>query len=424
MKKNIIMKKIIIIALLFVGILTTGYAQENILEARQMPIGTVITVKGIATNGSELGIIRYMQDATAGIAAYGSSVEDVNRGDSIIITGTLKEYNQLLEIDPVTNVEVLSTGNTLPNPILLTPNQISEIYEAMLIQINNVIFNDGGQTFTGNKKYTFTSNGEIGYIYVKNGQDIVGTIIPSAPVELTGLCSQYDYTNPNDGYQILPRNTDDIFIPSSIYFIDALSNIDFTQTTLAFEWNTNIEGTTEMYYGSTQELVTTNIVSVSGQSTSHSIGLSGLNAGEITWVQAFSVNESDTAKSAVVSFATISNSSGNMIAYFNSPVDISYSTGVDAVYLYEAIDDTLISYINRANYTIDFTIYNFNNSGISNISDALIAATERGVRVRVIGCGTTANLGINELIGTDVHVLIGPDEYNRDGIMHNKFVIF
>jgi len=106
----------------------------------------------------------------------------------------------------------LSTGNILPDPILLTPNQISETYEARLLQINNVIFNDGGQNFTGNKKYTFTSNGEIGYIYVKNGQDLVGTIIPSAPVELTGLCSQYDYTNPNDGYQVLPRDVDDIFI--------------------------------------------------------------------------------------------------------------------------------------------------------------------------------------------------------------------
>jgi len=74
MKTIINMKKIIITALLFVGILTTGYAQENILEAREMPIGTVVTVKGIATNGSELGIIRYMQDATAGIAAYGSAV--------------------------------------------------------------------------------------------------------------------------------------------------------------------------------------------------------------------------------------------------------------------------------------------------------------------------------------------------------------
>ena len=67
-----------------------------------MPIGTVVTVKGIVTNGAELGIIRYFQDNTAGIAAYGSLVTPIALGDSVTVTGTLKNYNQLLEIDPVT----------------------------------------------------------------------------------------------------------------------------------------------------------------------------------------------------------------------------------------------------------------------------------------------------------------------------------
>lgn len=418
------MKKIIIITLIITSFFSISYAQDNILEAREMPVGTVVTVKGIATNGSELGIIRYMQDATAGIAAYGSSVGTVNRGDSITVTGTLKIYNQLLEIDPISNVTVLSTGNTLPDPVVLTPIQLSESYEGQLVKIIDVVFNDGGQTFTGNNKYTFVANGETGYMYVKNGQDFVGTIIPSAPVELTAICSQFHYSNPNDGYQVLARDLNDIFIPSSIYFVDALANTNFTHTEFDFAWNTNIEGTTEMYYGPTAESVTANNISSGGGTVSHSINLSGLNPGEITWVQAFSVSGPDTAKSAVVPFATISNSSGDMKAYFNSPVDVSYSTGVDAIYLPETMDDTLISYIDRAQYTIDFTIYNFNNTGISNISDALKSAANRGVRVRVIGCGTTANLGIDELVGSAVHVLIGPDDSQRTGIMHNKFIIF
>jgi len=351
------MKKLIIITLIITGIFSISNAQNNILEARGMPVGTVVTVKGIATNGSELGIIRYLQDATAGIAAYGSAMGVVNRGDSITVTGTLKLYNQLLELDPITNVVVTSTGNTLPDPIVLTPIQLSEPYEGQLVKINEVVFNDGGQTFTGNKKYTFTSNGETGYIYVKNGQDFVGTIIPSAPVELTAICSQFDFSNPNEGYQALPRDLNDIFIPSSIYFIDALSNTDFTQNTFDFTWNTNIEGTTEMFYGPTAETVTSNYTYAEGMSENHNIDLSGLNPGEITWVQAFSVSGSDTAKSAIVPFATISNSSGDIKAYFNSLVDVSYSTGVDAIYLPETMDDTLISYINRAKYTIDFTIY-------------------------------------------------------------------
>jgi phosphatidylserine/phosphatidylglycerophosphate/cardiolipin synthase-like enzyme len=417
------MRKIVVSILFLISILPVSFAQSTILQARQMGEGAVVTVTGIVTNGSELGIIRYFQDNTAGIAAYGSAMGVVNRGDSISVTGTLKNYNQLLEIDPITNVTVLSTGNPVPTPILLTPVQLGETYEGQLVKVNDVMFNDAGQTFTGNKLYTFTANGETGYAYIKNGQDIVGAIIPSAPIELTAICSQFHYSNPNDGYQILPRDLNDIFIPSSIYLVDALTNTNFTKTSLDFTWTTNIEGTTEMFYGPTEESVTSNIIS-STNGTTHTINLTGLNAGEIKWVQAFSVNGADTAFSAVQSYATISNSSGNMIAYFNTPVDVSYSNGVDAIYLPQTIDDTLINYINRAKHTIDFTIYNFNNSGISNISDALIAASDRGVRVRVIGCGTTANLGIDELLGTSVHVLIGPNSSERTGIMHNKFVIF
>jgi phosphatidylserine/phosphatidylglycerophosphate/cardiolipin synthase-like enzyme len=418
------MKNSLFTLLLLFGIFTFGFAQNTILEARGMAIGTTVTVKGIATNGSEMDPIRYFQDATAGIAAYGSKVTGVQRGDSITVTGVLKNYNQLLEIDPVTTVVINSTGNPLPQPIVLTPNQIAEQYEGMLVKINHVTFSDAGQLFTGNTKYQFTANGQSGFIYVKNGQDMVGTVIPTGEVDLTALCSQFDYANPYGGYQLLPRDLNDISLTSSIYLTGTLVNTEFTNTSLSFLWETNIAGTTELFYGSTAESVTDNHTSVSGSSAGHQLELSNLNAGEITWVQAFSVSGNDTAKSAITSFATISNSSGKMIAYFNSPVDVSYSTGVDAIYLPQTIDDTLIAYINRAKYTIDFTIYNFNNNGISNISNALKAAANRGVRVRVIGCGTTANMGIDELLNSAVHVLIGPSSSQRTGIMHNKFIIF
>lgn len=418
------MKKTLMILSLLYAFLSSGYAQENILEARQMPVGSVVTVTGIATNGSEMGIIRYFQDETAGIAAYGSAISSVNRGDEITVTGTLKIYNQLLEIDPIASVEIISTGNPLPDPVIITPDQMTETYEGMLVQINNVLFNDAGLLFTGNNLYEFTASGETGNMYVKNGQDLVGTVIPTGEVNLTSLCSQFDYSNPNEGYQLLPRDLQDISLTSSIYLTGTLVLNDFTKTSLDFNWQTNISGTTELFYGPTEETVTDNHISVPGNSTDHNIGLSSLLPGEVTWVEAFSVSEGDTATSAIQSFTTISNSSGEIIAYFSTEVDHAYSNGVDAVCLPSAIDDTLISYIDRAKYTIDFTMYNFNNTGLSNISNALIAAANRGVRVRVIGCGTTLNLGIQDLEGTAVHLLIGPDDNEREGIMHNKFIVF
>ncbi len=417
------MKKFYIITLIICTVFSSGYAQNTILDARGM-VGQSVTVKGIVTNGSELGPIRYLQDNTAGIAAYGSAINDVKRGDSVTISGTVKSYNQLLELDPITKVVVRSSGNPLPDPIVLTPDQISETYESRLVRINNVVFDNGGQAFTGNTLYTFTSNGQTGKVYIKKGQNIVGKTIPSVPVTLTAICSQYDYSNPNAGYQLLPRDTNDIVRASSIYFVKPLANTNFTHTALDFTWTTNIPGTTEIFYGPTEAKVKSNVYNAQVNSVDHTPELSGLNAGEITWVQVFSVNGTDTAKSVITPFATISNSTGNMKVYFNTPVDTSYSRGVDATYLPQTIDDTLISYIKRAKHTIDMAIYNMNNNGISNISQALIAAANRGVRVRAIGCGTTANIGFSVFSGTKVHVLIGPDKYHRDGIMHNKFVIF
>ncbi|MDY0343774.1 MAG: phospholipase D-like domain-containing protein [Lentimicrobium sp.] len=419
------MKKTLLIALAFLGFTSINNAQNTILEARGMAVGSVVTVKGIVTNGAEFGVIRYLQDNTAGIAAYGPLTMVANRGDSVSVTGTLKNYNQLLEIDPVSSFTVLSTGHPVPAPIVITPGQIAEAYESRLVKINNVIFTDAGNLFTGNKKYEFTSNGQNGYIYIKNDQtDIVGQPIPSGNVNITAICSQFDYSNPNAGYQLLPRTIDDIEQTSSIFFTNTLTNTNFTKAELDFTWTTNISGSTEIFYGLSEESVTANHSIGTGGNAAHEIFLTGLSAGQVIWVNAFSVSGSDTAFSGVTPFATISNSSGDIKVYFNTAVDHDYSHGVDAIVLPNTVDDTLISYINRAKYSIDFTMYNFNNSGISNVSNALKAAADRGVTVRVIGCGTTANLGIDELAGSAVNVLIGPSGAQRTGIMHNKFILF
>src|ERR1051325_472283 len=46
-------------------------------------------------------------------------------------------------------------------------------------------------------------------------------------------------------------------------------------------------------------------------------------------------------------------SSGDIKIYFNHPVDNSVSSGVNAVYLNQSMDDTLVAYIDRANYSLD-----------------------------------------------------------------------
>ena len=70
-----------------------------IIDARSMAIGETVTVKGIITNGDELGTIRYMQDETAGIAVFSFDFGDVVlEGDSVVVTGQLDSFSNLLQI--------------------------------------------------------------------------------------------------------------------------------------------------------------------------------------------------------------------------------------------------------------------------------------------------------------------------------------
>jgi phosphatidylserine/phosphatidylglycerophosphate/cardiolipin synthase-like enzyme len=403
------------------------FAQESILSARTK-LGQAITVKGLVTNGSELGAIRYLQDETGGMAAYSSSLlKNVNKGDSIIVSGTLKNYNNLLEIDPVSSVQVISSGHQQPTAVVVTPKQIGERYESQLIKIKKVSFTNAGATFEGNKNYNFTSNGETGVIRINNASTaIIGQMVPSGEVDLVAICSQFSY-NTNDtttGYQLLVRSMDDFIVESAILFTSPLMLSNLGKNGFKLKWTTNINGTTEAFYGLKENQLGNKVigtVTASGNEFLHEVTLTGIEPASMVYVNAFSVTGTDTAFSSVKVFATQSNSSGNIKVYFNTPVDHSVSKGANAVYLNKAIDDTLIAYINRVKESIDFTIYNFNNSNISNISAALNNAHKRGVKVRIISCGTAKNLGVNDL-DSDVPRLESPEF--RDGIMHNKFVVF
>ncbi len=396
-------------------------AQISIGAARASAIGTVVTVKGIVTSGSELGSIRYFQDNTGGIAAYGSLLNAVVRGDSITLTGTLKNYNQLLEIDPVASFNVNSSGNTLPTPELITIDSINEAREAELVRINSVTFttNPGG-TFGSNTSYNFTANGVSSSMYVRSNHPLIGTVIPSGPVDLVGIVSQFHYSSPTSGYQLLCRDTNDIILNNVIMLTSPLSESNITQTGLTLSWTTNLAGTSQLMYGANPDLLNLSLVNTT-LVTAHSISLTGLAASQIVYVKAFSVDGTDTAFSPLRPYISRSNSSGNIKVFFNHPVDHSAASGENALFLQQAIDDTLIAYINRAEESIDFTMYNFTETGLSSVSGALNAAYARGVDVRIIFDGSAANSGIQNVV--DGIKKIGSFQGADYTIMHNKFII-
>lgn len=109
-------------------------------------------------------------------------------------------------------------------------------------------------------------------------------------------------------------------------------------------------------------------------------------------------------------------------AYFNQPVNTSFSSGTNASYLPNLVDDTLVAYINRAKQTLDIAIYELQpSSGMANISGAIDSAYARGVVVRIIYDGKD-NLSVLTQINPSIPRLASPSTsaYN---IMHNKFMI-
>ena len=139
----------------------------------------------------------------------------------------------------------------------------------------------------------------------------------------------------------------------------------------------------------------------------------------------------------LILFITLSLSpafAGNKIRfYFNKPVDTTVSTGKNAVYLRNCIADTLVAYLNRAHYSLDICMYDFEKTLSYNIDtlDTVFApkiaasidsAYTRGVKIRYIYEASNANTGLSLIDTAHIHTLGSPQGTNYT-IMHNKFVI-
>jgi hypothetical protein len=404
---NITMKRIL---LFLIAIFSVQIAQAQVVDisaARQVAQGQVVTVKGIVTNGAELGVIRYMQDATGGIPIYDNSVTP-NRGDEIEVTGVMDEFGALLEITGVTSSNVTSTNNALPTPIVVTPGGMNIGNEAQLLKINNVIFTNAGGTFTSGT-LNFSDGTQSGQIYLNGSHSLVGTTIPQTAVNLTGLSSQY-----NGSVQMLLRDANDIEVASSFYVTTNIEQTNLLKTSFDLSFETNINGSSNVEYGLTPAMGTH--VSAGGSTTTHTVSLTGLTAGTIYYARVYGFDGTDTAWAAAKVYATVSNSTGVIDVVFNQPVNTSVSTGTNATYMAgAALEAKIIAMIDNAQVSVDIAAYNQTRNGIV---AALNSAVARGLRVRVIGNNGSNNFALQNNT-TDFNWFLG----NSDGLMHNKFIV-
>ena len=401
---------------------TAAVAQDNILDVREnYNIGQTVTVTGVVTSDDNLGSVRYLQDATAGIAIYpGADWGDWDAtpqiGDSLSVTGEITEYNGLLEVGPnLTAVDFWGAG-TVPTPMDITPAQMGENLEGQLVRINGVTFPLAGTFITGNNTYDFNASGESGVIYVRTSNSLVGEELTGCEVDMLGIVSQFSFDG-FGGYQLLPRGPVDLIPASALCYTSPVSQTNLATTSFTLSWTTDLacDGTVE--YGLTEDLGMT-ASAITPNTPSHFVNLEGLEPGTIYYARAVSTLEDGTSVvSTIRPYATVSESSGDIHVYFNGPVDHSVATEELALSLGTDMNDTVAAWIMSAQHTLDVAAYNLNDQ---TVEDAVNAAVANGVQVRWIYEGQNANIGLSSL---DDAVVTHPRTDGEGSGMHNKFIV-
>ena len=399
----------------------TVLSQDNILDVRtNYSVGDVVTVTGVVTSDGNLGSVRYLQDATAGIALYPGADwsewdDEPAIGDSLTVTGEVTEYNGLLEVGPNLSAVTFEGTGAVPEPLVIGAADMDESLEGQLVRVNSVTFPLAGQEITGNNTYDFTADGETGIIYVRTSNSLVGETLTGCAVDLIGIVSQFSFDG-TGGYQLLPRGPVDLIPAAGICYTSPVVQSNMSASGFTLSWTTDLAADGIVEYGLTEDLGMTS--SNTSGTTDHSVDLSGLEAGRIYYARAVSsLPDGESAASPIRPYATVSASSGDIHVYFNGPVNTAVATDEEALSLGVDMNDTVAAWILSAQHTLDVAAYNFNDQ---TLEDAFEAAANNGIQIRWIYEGQNANVGLNNLPES---IVTHPRTDGQGSGMHNKFIV-
>ncbi|HKJ81614.1 MAG TPA: phospholipase D-like domain-containing protein [Ignavibacteriaceae bacterium] len=412
---------------------TVPIIQVHVNDASGVPtspygIGSSVTISGIITaDYNSTGTDVYVQDATAGIDLYSPSrITDYQVGDSVTVTGTILQFRGLTEISPDPNLFVVhSHGNKLPDPMVLTAEEVNltfhtddytEPNEGRLVRLNGVTYNASSSTITD---ASGTTNAYFGNMNVPAGIfDLVGILKQYKP----GTTVSAPYTS---DYEVNPRSQADIISGPGPSFLNIPVEKDIQPNSVSLSFKTSRLAQTVVRYGKTS--VYSDSIIISNTDTVHLVTLSGLWPATVYHYQVVVTDTGGTnyTGDAIFSSASPAGSSGEMDVYFNHAVDTSVSLGEDAQVV--NISQKFINQINEANYSIDLALYSLSGTVGANIANALIAAKNRGVKVRVIGEHDNQGTDPWSTLKSNGIPLIDDafDAANKgNGLMHNKFGVF
>ena len=263
-------------------------------------------------------------------------------------------------------------------------------------------------------------------IFIPNTYPPVPTVF-----DVIGVLKQFKPGTPAPGppytadYEISPRTPDDIIAHAGPIFLTTPYEDNLQPTSVQLHWTTDVASSSIVRYGLTPALGDS-VVDPTAVS-SHTVTVSGLTPAT---VYSYSVGSSDAngtnfSTTRLFSTASPAQSTGQVNVYFNK------SANTNLAWLHQAnanqdLVARLVPRLDNAKQSIDAAIYNLSSTPGATLANALIAAKNRGVKVRVV-CeydNSTAS-GFNSLVSGGVPLI--NDRYDAVngglGLMHNKFFV-
>jgi len=208
------------------------WASDWLTRATGAAVQTVVTPPGMLTpiadaraagagwNGSIQGQVTVppgiyrgnafvIQDTTGGLYIYtgGTTLPAIALGDTVRVTGTLKLYDGLLEIDPMTGIANLGSG-TPPDPLSLTTGAVAA-NEGWLVQVTGAATWDGTPPAPGASDFTIHANDGSGSVQVFVDKDThidLRDYTNGQQLTAIGFVGNYKGTR-----QVMPRYQSDIW---------------------------------------------------------------------------------------------------------------------------------------------------------------------------------------------------------------------
>lgn len=245
----------------------------------QISSNPVITFKRTTRNQ------KYIQDGSAAIViddattAPGVITTTMNVGDAISgLKGQSLLFNGLLELTPIENATVASSGNTITPQVVTIADVLANLenYESELVQINGVTFDATATNFAANANTPITAPTASIFrsVFTATEVDYIGQPIPTTARNIIAFPGENTVSVPSPSIYFVARSLADLLSSSSFDNINGLTMYPnpLSGNTLYLTSNANAAMSVQIFDLLGKEVLKANVVN-------NAVNVSGLNAG-------------------------------------------------------------------------------------------------------------------------------------------------